>query len=203
MDDLVVGFDLDMTLIDGRPGISAAFRVLAEETGVFIDADLVVSRLGPPLEEELAEWFPASAIEAMAARYRELYPDLAITGTTAMPGAHDALAAVRRHGGRAVVVTAKYQPNAELHISHLGLDVDTVVGGLWSDGKAVALREHGAAVYVGDHLGDVRGAQAAGAVPVAVATGPVTADDLRAAGAHTVLQDLTAFPAWLDEYRSR
>ncbi|NUV50253.1 HAD family hydrolase, partial [Streptomyces sp. CAI-78] len=45
----VVGFDLDMTLIDSRPGIGAAYRVLAAETGVPIDVDLVVSRLGPPL----------------------------------------------------------------------------------------------------------------------------------------------------------
>ena len=37
----------------------------------------------------------------------------------------------------------------------------------------------------------LRGARAAGAVCVAVATGRVSADDLRAAGAHTVLPDLT------------
>ncbi len=47
---LVVGFDLDMTLVDSRPGIAATLRALSAETGVFIDAELVVSRLGPTLE---------------------------------------------------------------------------------------------------------------------------------------------------------
>ncbi|MBP0685922.1 HAD hydrolase-like protein, partial [Mycobacterium tuberculosis] len=49
----------------------------------------------------------------------------------------------------------------------------------------------GRSVVVGDHVHDVRGARDAGAVCVAVATGRVSADDLRAAGAHTVLPDLT------------
>jgi phosphoglycolate phosphatase len=34
-------------------------------------------------------------------------------------------------------------------------------------------------------------------VPVGVATGPCTVDDLRQAGASVVLNDLTEFPAWL------
>lgn len=203
MGNLVVGFDLDMTLIDGRPGIGAAWEALAAETGVRIDIDLVVSRLGPPLEHELAEWFPAERVAPLATRYRnEIYPELAIAGTTLMPGARDAVAAVHRHGGRVLVVTAKGQSNAELHIRHLGLPVDEVVGGLWSDGKGTALREHGASVYVGDHLGDIAGARAAGATSVGVATGPISAVDLRAAGADTVLDDLTAFPAWLDAFRA-
>ncbi|CAO0837165.1 hypothetical protein SMICM17S_05890 [Streptomyces microflavus] len=41
---LTVGFDLDMTLIDSRPGIAAAYRALSAETGVRIDDALVVSR---------------------------------------------------------------------------------------------------------------------------------------------------------------
>jgi phosphoglycolate phosphatase len=34
---LTVGFDLDMTLIDSRPGIKAAYDRLSAETGVYID----------------------------------------------------------------------------------------------------------------------------------------------------------------------
>lgn len=47
-----------MTLIDSRPGIRAAYRALTARTGVFVDADLAVSRLGPPLRTELSQWFP-------------------------------------------------------------------------------------------------------------------------------------------------
>ncbi|WP_199552364.1 HAD family hydrolase [Streptomyces sp. N35] len=198
--NLTVGFDLDMTLIDSRPGIKACFEALAAETGVAIDAGLVVTRLGPPLEQELAHWFPADEIPAVAGRYREMYPTYAITPSPAMPGAREAVAAVRAAGGRAIVVTAKHEPSAKLHLDHLGIEPDAVIGWLWAEAKGEALKEYGASVYVGDHLGDVRGARTAGALSVVVPTGPCSADELRAEGADVVLGDLTGFPAWLASY---
>ncbi|MFC9927247.1 HAD family hydrolase [Streptomyces sp. NPDC127190] len=199
---LTVGFDLDMTLIDSRPGIRACYLALSERTGTYIDADLVVTRLGPPLADEMANWFPAEQVAAMSDLYREMYPSYAIAATPAMAGAREAIAAVREAGGRTMVVTAKYEPNAKLHLTHLALEPDVVVGDLWAEQKAEALREYGADVYVGDHTGDVRGARAAGALSVAVATGPCPADELRAAGADVVLEDLSAFPAWLSAHRA-
>ncbi|MFI9056020.1 HAD family hydrolase [Streptomyces anulatus] len=199
---LTVGFDLDMTLVDSRPGIAAAYLALSAETGVPIDVDLVVSRIGPPLETELAHWFPADGVAAAADRYREIYPDHAIAPSTALAGARESVAAVRALGGRAIVVTAKYEPNAKLHLAHLGIEPDTVVGWLWAEAKGEALREHGAQVYVGDHTGDVRGARVAGALSVAVTTGPCDAAELRTAGADVVLEDLTGFPAWLAAFEA-
>ncbi|WIY77880.1 HAD family hydrolase [Streptomyces anulatus] len=199
---LTVGFDLDLTLVDSRPGIAAAYRALSAETGVEIDVDLVVSRIGPPLETELAHWFPADGVASAADRYREIYPDHAIAPSTALAGARESVAAVRALGGRAIVVTAKYEPNAKLHLAHLGIEPDTVVGWLWAEAKGEALREHGAQVYVGDHTGDVRGARAAGALSVAVTTGPCDAAELRTAGADVVLEDLTGFPAWLAAFEA-
>ncbi|MFI9152961.1 HAD family hydrolase [Streptomyces sp. NPDC053367] len=200
---LTVGFDLDMTLIDSRPGIHACYTALAERTGTFIDADLAVTRLGPPLVEEIGNWFPAERVEEMAGLYRSLYPSYAVTGTLALPGAREAIDAVREAGGRSLVVTAKYEPNAKLHLDHLDIRADVLVGDLWAEQKAVALREHGADVYVGDHEGDVRGARAADALSVTVATGPFGADELRAAGADVVLADLTEFPRWLAGHLER
>ncbi|MFD9032924.1 HAD family hydrolase [Streptomyces sp. NPDC059567] len=197
---LTVGFDLDMTLIDSRPGIKATYEAFSAQVGVPIDADLAVSRLGPPLEHELAHWFPEAEIEERVAQYRALYPTYAIEPSPAMVGARDAIQAVREAGGRAIVVTAKNEPHAKLHLTHLGIDPDAVIGGLWAEGKAEALREHSAGVYVGDHTGDVRGAATAGAVSVAVATGPCDEAELRAAGADVVLPDLTEFRAWWEAY---
>ncbi|WP_371598423.1 HAD family hydrolase [Streptomyces sp. NBC_00564] len=198
---LTVGFDLDMTLIDSRPGIHACYQALSARTGTYIDCDLVVTRLGPPLEEELVNWFPPEEVAATADVYREMYPTYAIKATPAMPGAREAIAAVQAAGGRAVVVTAKWEPNAKLHLQHLRIEPDAVIGNLWAERKAEALREHGASVYVGDHTGDVRGAHTADAYAVAVPTGPCDAAELRAAGADVVLADLTEFPAWLTDYR--
>ncbi|SPF07272.1 HAD family hydrolase [Streptomyces sp. MA5143a] len=203
MASITVGFDLDMTLIDSRPGIHACYQELAARTGTYIDADLAITRLGPPLVEELAYWFPAEDIPAMATLYREIYLEKGITSAPAMPGAREAIAAVRAAGGRSIVVTAKYEPNAKLHIEHLGMEPDAVIGDLWAEAKAGALREHGASVYVGDHVGDVRGARTADAYSVAVATGPCDERELREAGADVVLTDLTAFPEWLAAHTRR
>ncbi|WP_406343903.1 HAD family hydrolase [Streptomyces sp. NBC_00648] len=197
---LTVGFDLDMTLIDSRPGIHACYLRLSADTGTHIDADAAVSRLGPPLEWELSHWFPEERIPEMVGRYRELYPTYAIAPSPALPGAADAIRAVQELGGRAIVVTAKNRPQAALHLTHLGLEPDELIGGLWAEAKAEALRAHGASVYVGDHTGDVRGAHTAGALSVAVPTGPIGADELREAGADVLLADLTRFRPWWKTY---
>jgi phosphoglycolate phosphatase-like HAD superfamily hydrolase len=198
---LVVGFDLDMTLIDTRPGFAATLSALGAETGVEFDVEAMTARLGPPLDLMLAEYVSdASRVTAMADRFRALYPDLAVHPTPTFAGAHEALAAVRRHGGRTLVVTGKYRPNAELHLDALGLDVDVLVGWAWGHGKAQHLLEHGASVFVGDHVHDVEGARAAGITSVSVLTGGCDEAELWAAGTDVVLPDLTAFPAWLDEH---
>ncbi|GIJ76076.1 HAD family hydrolase [Micromonospora phaseoli] len=195
---LTVGFDLDMTLVDSRPGIAAAFHALTERTGVPVDAEAAVSRLGPPLRTEIAHWFPPEQVEEAVRVYRELYPAYAITPTVPLPGAREALEAVRERGGRVLVVTSKLGRLARLHLDHLGLVVDELAGDLFAEEKATALREHGATHYVGDHVADMVAAQAAQVPGIAVTTGPCSADDLRAAGAATVLADLTGFPAALD-----
>jgi phosphoglycolate phosphatase-like HAD superfamily hydrolase len=198
---LVVGFDLDMTLIDTRPGFAACLEALAEESGVVFDVEGLVSQLGPPLDIMLAPYFPdlgADGMRRLIDRFRELYPATAVPPTQALPGAHEALAAVREHGGTTLVITGKYEPNARLHTDALGFDVDRIVGSVWGPGKGPVLAEYGASFYVGDHVHDVEGALAAGVHSVSVLTGGCDEAELVAAGTHTVLPDLTAFPDWLD-----
>ncbi|MEV1328212.1 HAD hydrolase-like protein [Micromonospora costi] len=193
-----VGFDLDMTLVDSRPGIAAAYRALTARTGVPVDADAAVSRLGPPLRTEIARWFPPEQVESAVVLYRELYPAYAITPTVPLPGAREAIEAIRERGGRVLVVTSKMGRLARLHLDHLGLEVDEVAGDLFAEQKAVALRKHGATHYVGDHVADMVAAAAAEVPGIGVTTGPCSADELREAGADVVLDDLTGFPAALD-----
>src|SRR6266540_4311756 len=177
MSVLTVGFDLDMTLVDSRPGIAATYRVLSQRTRVAIDTDLVVSRLGPPLVHEMAHWFPAEQVAEAVEEYRALYSDHAIAPTVPLPGAVDALAAVRAAGGRVVAVA----------------------GDRWADGKTAALREHGVDVYVGDHVADMASARDLCAA-VGVTTGPCSAAELTGAGADVVLSELTGFPNWFAGY---
>jgi phosphoglycolate phosphatase len=194
-----VGFDLDMTLIDSRPGIRAAYRALTEKTGVFVDADLAVTRLGPPLRTEMGHWFPADEVERAVTTYRALYPEYAVTPTVPTAGALQAIEAIHAMGWRVVVVTSKLGRLARLHLDHLGMVVDEVAGDLFAEGKAAALVEHGVRCYVGDHVGDMIAARTAGVPGIGVTTGPCSADQLRDAGAAYVLADLTGLPALLRE----
>jgi uncharacterized protein len=191
--DLVVGFDLDMTLVDSRPSVIAVAELLAAEEGVPIDGQLWASRLGPPLEQELAHWVAPDRVEPVAERYRELMRELGVARTVALPGAAEALTAVRRIGGRVVVVTAKQEALARQTLTLLGLEADDVVGWAWREAKGAALAARGAQVYVGDHPHDIDGARAAGAVSVGVRTGGT-----EPTGADVLLDDLTGFPEWLD-----
>lgn len=196
-----VGFDLDMTLIDPRAGIVRVFDVLAAESGIPLDGAAFVTRLGPPLQHEFARYGLSEQVTGqLVDRYRALYPEIVIPQTVPLPGAIEAVHTVQERGGRAVVVTGKYGPTAQLHLDAMGLAGVGLMGDLWSSAKAVALREFGAEVYVGDHLGDIAGAREADALAISVATGPISAADLAAAGADVVLADLTQFPAWLHSY---
>jgi phosphoglycolate phosphatase-like HAD superfamily hydrolase len=194
---LVIGFDLDMTLIDSRVGVHTAMRALVAETGAPIDPDVVVARLGPPLERELAEWVPADQIDALADRYRELYAEVGIEGTLALPGARAALDAVHAMAGRTLVVTAKYEPNAWMCLEETNLTVNDVVGWRHGPQKGETLAERGAAVYVGDTPPDMDAARIAGAIAVGVPSGPFSAAELEAAGADIVLGSLVEFAHWL------
>jgi phosphoglycolate phosphatase len=196
---LVVGFDLDMTLLDTRPGIAAAFRELTARTGVPIDAELAITRLGPPLRQEIAHWFPPASVDEAVELYRSLYPDHAITPSLPLPGAASAIAAVRRKGGNVVVITSKLGRLAELHLAHARLDVDAVYGNVFAEEKATVLTSVRATAMVGDHVADMRGGLAAKVHPIGVVTGPCSREDLFTAGAEVVLDDLREFPAVLDE----
>ena len=200
MAPLVVGFDLDMTLIDSRPGVIASFDALNRALGTAVDGEAIAARLGPTLESEMAVYFPADEIDAVCDRYREIYAELGPPGSSLLPGAAAAVASVRDRGGVTLVITAKFEANAHLCLAHVGIQVDHVIGWRHGPQKGETLKEHAAQIYVGDTIPDVEAAHLAGAHAVAVPTGPVSAADLHAAGAHTVLTSLEDFPAWLEAF---
>jgi len=184
-----VGFDLDMTLIDSRRAILASFAGVAADTGVAIDPASVTSRLGIKLEAELAHWFPPTEITGAVGLYRGHYLRLAGPLTSVLPGAAEALAAVRAAGARAVVITAKYELTARLSLEGVGLSADELFADAHGPEKGAVLKAIGAGVYIGDTPADMAGARAVG-----VATGSFTAAELRAAGAADVLSSLADFP---------
>ena len=197
-----VGFDLDLTLIDSQPAIIAAWRELARETGARIDLDSITARMGVKLEDEVARWFPAGDRDEAAASYRRHYVRLAPDLTAPLPGAAEALAAVRRAGERAIIVTAKHPISVGPSLAAAGLQADGLYAHVYGPEKAAVLSEVGAAVYVGDAPADMGAAIAASAHAVGVTTGSFSATDLLAAGAELALASLLEFPDWYTALRT-
>jgi phosphoglycolate phosphatase len=195
---LVIGFDLDMTLVDSRPGAQATLDALAEESGepALADPNLLDTLLRRNLDLEFAELFTPERAHELAERFRDLYVTLGVPGTHLLPGAAEAVELVRASSARTVVVTAKFEPNAYRCLDHVGLAVDAVFGWRYGPGKAETLRECGAFAYVGDTPRDMYAALEADALAVGVATGPHDDAELDAAGADVVLSSLVEFPAW-------
>lgn len=207
--DLVVGFDLDMTLIDSTDGIAAtlqaAVRAVPGAETVTITRDDVWPWVGLPLEATVAALLPGVEPADVVREYRARYASVGATMVTLMPGAPEAVAAVRAAGGRVLVVSAKAEAGVHECLRQVGLDrpgtaPDLVVGGLFAAAKGVRLAAEGATVYVGDHPGDVEAARVAGAVSVAVATGAQSAEVLAEAGADVVLTGLPDFSAWFSSF---
>jgi phosphoglycolate phosphatase len=194
-----VGFDLDMTLIDSRRAILASFAEVGRQMSAAIDLAAVDRRLGIKLDDELAFWFPQDQITAAAECYRRHYVQLAGPLTSLLPGAAEALAAVRAAGERVIIITAKHPISVEPSLRAVGIAGDELFTLVHGPEKAAVLTSVQAAAYVGDTPPDMAAAVQAGVRAVGVATGSFTGRDLTEAGADVVLDSLTGFPAW---YRS-
>lgn len=198
-----VGFDLDLTLIDSRPAILAAWSAVARDTSVEIDLAAVDRRMGIKLEDEADFWFPAAQVESAAAGYRRHYVRLAPELTTALPGAHDALAAVRAAGESPVIITAKHPVSVGPSMVAARLTAQEIFTHVHGPEKAAVLARIRAAAYVGDTPSDMMAARSAGAHAVGVPTGSFGRTELLAAGAQVVLGSLRDFPSWYADFRSR
>ncbi|MFM7598438.1 MAG: HAD family hydrolase, partial [Actinomycetota bacterium] len=197
-----VGFDLDMTLVDSADGIVTSVQYVLAQYGVDADGAEIRSTIGLPLDHVFPRWLPDEPYDVLLAAYRAHYRDHGIPLTLPMPGAREAIDAVRAHGDRVLVVTAKYGAVAGLALEAAGLDADEIVGDLFAEAKGVALVNHGAWAYVGDHPGDVRAARHAGVHAIAVATGPSSVTELSQAGPDAVLEDLRGLPDVLISLRA-
>ena len=146
----------------------------------------------------------------------ELHPRLMRDGFV-LPGVPEVLEAVSQIPGIVQsVLTGNIRPNAEAKLRLLGdharvLDLD--VGGYGSDdarrprlvgaAQRKASQKYGVSfgssstVLVGDTERDVAAALEGGALIVAVATGVTSVEELRQAGAHVVLRDLSDAPGFV------
>ena len=192
-----VAFDLDMTLVDTRPGIALALKALAEDTGQPIDVAHILANLGPPVATALSPWFQGAALNDAVALFRVHMARVGVNNIEPFRGAGEAVDAARDAGFDVIVVTAKIEPLAIATLGHAGLVVDQVYGDHWEKAKAAPLRSHHALCFVGDHPADMTAAALASVDGFGVTSGASSKDQLAAAGASYVAESLLEFPAWL------
>jgi phosphoglycolate phosphatase len=194
----VIGFDLDMTLVDSADAIVDSIAHTCRVYGVEIDEQAVRDGVGLPLDRVFPDYIPDVPYDEALEIYRARYLSHGLAMQALLPGAREALEAVVDDGCSILVVSAKKDTHVRAVLDEVGLAhlVRDVVGERFAETKSDALRDADARVYVGDHVGDVLGARGAGAVAVAVATGPTSRDALAAAGADVVMDDLTGFVDW-------
>lgn len=196
-ENLVVGFDLDMTLVDSAEGIAEALVAVCALHDVTIDIQEALQTIGLPLAQVFPLWLPDLPYEQLLDEYRAHYGEFGIPKSVALPGARESVDAVHQLGGRVVVVSAKKADFVQRVLDVVKIEVDAIHGYLFGEEKGGALIQEGAQVYVGDHPGDVVAARTANAMSVVVATGPTTEAELRESHPDVVLSSLEEFPAWL------
>lgn len=200
MAEFVVGFDLDMTLLDSRDPIAAALAHACELTGHSYSRDELLAGIGEPVRNTLAHFVPADEIEDCARAYVAYYLEHGLDELSLMPGAGEAVSAIESRGGTIVIVSGKPPDLVRRIADRLPFQVERAVGGLFAEAKAPALAELGVDIYVGDHPADMLAARAAGVLAVGVPAGSVTGTELADAGATRVLRDLSHFETWLDSW---
>jgi len=186
----VVGFDLDMTLVDTSAAMAVAVRAVNRELGVAIDVDACVRAMGAPQRQQFADAVPAEKLDAAMSVLARAFLADGLDLVRPLDGAADLLGELAAAGGRAVVVTTRRQRSATACLRRCGLLVAYTCGGLPSEGKVTALQEVRAVSYVGDHPLDMAAAAGAGIPGIGVTTGFHDAAALTAAGAAVVFGGL-------------
>ena len=201
-------FDLDGTLIDSEPGITACIRHALTKLDVPTPADLR-TWIGPPLRPSFAPLLghDAARIEAAVEYYHERFATLGWREHSIYPGIADLIDGLQTSGHRLAVVTSKPLRHAEPIIEALpfGNRFERLYGPEPSSSHsekasmiASALADFGAAaqdtVMIGDRRFDIEGAVANGVTGIGVLWGFGSREELEAAGAHAVI----AHPEHLD-----
>lgn len=196
----VVGFDLDMTLVDSAEGITDALVKVFADHGVEVSRDDVRNTIGLPLDMVFPMWLPDESYEQLLDEYRDHYGKFGIPKSVLLPGARDAIDAVHDHGGEVIVVSAKKKDFVDRVIDVVQIPVDRTYGYLFAEHKGEVLRQESARIYVGDHEGDIRAARAAEALSFIVTSGPMTRDELVEHDPDVIAESLIEFRPWLTRW---
>jgi phosphoglycolate phosphatase len=200
----LVLLDLDGTLIDSIPGITASLAVAFRRCGLPVPSpDELRTFVGPPIHDSMrAHGVPADRIEEVVRVYREDFGATGMHDATVFDGVPELLADLRAAGCRLVVATSKPEIFAVPVCADHGLSplLDGVFGAPVDESgtKADVIRRALAAepvpprdaLMVGDREHDVHGARENGLDCIGVSWGYAAPGELADAGAVLVVDAL-------------
>jgi phosphoglycolate phosphatase len=188
--------DLDGTLVDSGPGITASVIAALTEIDVRVpDADALRSFVGPPMRQTFLEVVGLDEVSAERAvrSYRRHYAETGALDSSVYDGVPDLLEALSSAGWPMAIATSKVEDQADRIAAHYGLAAQmvTVCGTSDADGRSTKrevireclrrMQERGVDVsrplMVGDRGYDVLSAAAEGIATIHVLWGYGTADE--------------------------
>lgn len=203
-----VFFDLDGTLTDPHTGIRRCIEHALVRLGVDLGDDDFRWCIGPPLLESFATLVgPSRAAEALAL-YRERFSTLGWKENSPYAGIDVALSRLAEAGLTLFVATSKPHVYADRILQHFELSrffrrtYGAELDGTRADkttllGYALHRQSLDTAIMIGDRKHDLIGARANGMRAVAVSYGYGSIQELRAAGAETILDSPQAIADFL------
>ena len=216
MDDFLLLFDLDGTLVDTLPDLRSALNeALAERGRPPLTGAQVMAMIGDGAAALVERALAASALEPaemgfLLPRFLEIYERRPTCLSRPYPAVAETLVTLRRRGYRTAVCTNKPQHAAELVLRELELDrlFDAVAGGDRFTAKKPDPRhllgvlsllggKAERAAMVGDNANDARAARAA-AMPVLLMRYGYGGSGLKALGADALLDRFADLPAALE-----
>jgi phosphoglycolate phosphatase len=197
-------FDFDGTLADSYDAITASVNHVRAANGLPALPEAEIKKhVGRGLEKLLADLLPGTDLGRNVALYREHHAVVMREQTRLIPGAREAVAALKRRGRRLAVCSNKKVEFTRALLDSLGIAAlfDVVLGPddvprpkPAPDMLLEALRRLGAApgeaLYVGDMDVDVQTARAAGVAVWVVPTGSADRVTLEAARPDRILDGL-------------
>ena len=210
-------FDLDGTLIDSSEGITKSAQYALSHFGVDEpDRNSLFFFIGPPLINTFMEHygFPKEkALEAVE-KYRERYNKTGIFECSLFPGVKECIEALKAAGYRIGLASSKPEKSCERILEHFGIRdmFDEVVGATFDgriDTKEEVLNEvmrrwadipRDEMCLIGDTMFDIEGAKRVNVPSIAVSFGFGDVDEMVAAGAKAVIDDLRQLPDVISKF---
>lgn len=197
-------FDFDGTVYDTVEGITKSVQYALKKHGIEAELNELRCFAGPPLVEKFMEVYSVSEAQAkqLVADFRERYKPIGLFECQVFPGIKELLEKLRARGVKTGITTMKPQEHAETLLGREGMLelFDVIYGSSLAQTETkqqLVLRamdtlgaDKADTVLVGDTKYDILGAHAVGVEAIGVRYGYAAENELEAAGADCIVEDM-------------